>query len=256
MSESKKYHGLVSEISYGPVPSRRFGLTLGINLLPPDRKLCTFNCVYCQLGWSDQNADITTSSYPDVGAVVAVVREKYAALEGAHGAGPLHIVISGNGEPTLHPEFGRVVKALLSLRDEICPASKLICFTNGSRLDRKDAFDGLALLDECHLKLDSGFERVDLPLEPDRFQAMLDIARRLPNLILQSCFFDGRLSNVGNHDVKKWLEAILSLNPKRLDIYTISRETAVAGLLPVSHALLFDYKRRLKSRGFDRVRIV
>lgn len=256
MLESKNYHGLVSEVSYGPVPSRRFGRTLGINLLPPDRKLCSFNCVYCQLGWSDQKAEIATAVYPDVETVIAAAREKCTTAEWGGAAGPSYIVISGNGEPTLHPEFDKVVKALLLLRDEFCPASKVICFTNGSRLDQKGIFEGLAMLDECHLKLDSGFERVDLPVEPGRFQAMLDVARGLPNLVLQSCFFAGRLSNIGNHDVKMWLEAVLCLSPKRVDVYTVSRKTAVAGLLPVSHTLLLDYKERLRARGFDSVRIV
>lgn len=256
MSESKNYHGLVSEISYGPVPSRRFGRTLGINLLPPNRKLCSFNCVYCQLGWSDQKDDLAAAVYPSVENVMFAARKKCMLPEWGGSAGPSYIVISGNGEPTLHPEFGKIAKDLLLLRDECCPKSKVICFTNGSRLDQKSVLEGLLMLDECHLKLDSGFERVDLPVEAGRFQSMLEIAKKLPNLVLQSCFFTGRLSNIGNHDVKMWLDAVLQLNPKRLDVYTVSRKTAVSGLLPVSHAQLLDYKEQLRSRGFDSVRII
>jgi wyosine [tRNA(Phe)-imidazoG37] synthetase (radical SAM superfamily) len=255
MTTAKNYHELVSEMAYGPVPSRRFGETLGVNLLPSHRKLCSFNCVYCQLGWSEDKASLNTATFPAAEDVLKAVGEKCKSKEWKTGS-PSYIVISGNGEPTLHPEFGSIVKALKKLRDENYPETKLISFTNGSRMDLSSVFEGLACLDECHFKLDAGFERVDLPFEPERFQNALTLAKELPNLVIQACFFTGKLSNADSRDVDHWIDVVLQLNPRHVDLYTVSRGTAIVGLLPVSSMDLNEIGNRLQERGFDRFQIV
>lgn len=229
--EKHRHHGIAPGIVYGPVPSRRFGLTLGVNLLPSGRKHCSFNCVYCQLGWTDRRFSPLRAEFPSPQAVdeaLTAYRNSSAWRDDVS-----HVVVSGNGEPTLHPHFEVMTRTLMEFRGRILPAAKLICFTCGSELGRDPIIRALTLYDECHVKWDADACYVNLPprgLDP---AMVLKRAGDLDNLIIQSCFVAGAVDNSGEGAVTRWVEDIMRLSPRRVDIYTIDRDTAAEGLSAV-----------------------
>lgn len=244
ISSSNNYHDLIDGIIYGPVTSRRFGKTLGINLLPSGRKYCSFHCLYCQLGPGKKKRDVPTD-FPSL----EDVRKAWSEFNqtSRHKIG--YIVVSGNGEPTLHPQFSSLVEELIKLRRKDFPKAKLICFTNGGRLTDPDVYQALTLFDECHLKLDARFRDIDLPEKDFSMTKMLEKARGLANLVIQSCFVAGRVSNMDEPSLVEWQNLILKLKPKRIDIYTISRPPASDDVLPVRRNQLVFLSRRLKLCG-------
>jgi wyosine [tRNA(Phe)-imidazoG37] synthetase (radical SAM superfamily) len=238
------YHLLVGDILYGPVASRRFGKTLGINILPSGRKLCSFHCLYCQLGHGEKSSLVPTD-FPSLEDIRIAWDQFVPDSHPEIGC----IVVSGNGEPTLHPDFLTLVEELIKLRQKNMPKAQLICFTNGWRLRDPHVHQALGLFDECHLKLDARFRDVDLPENGFSMTDTLECARRLPNLVIQSCFVTGRLDNMDEVSLSEWQNQILSLKPKRVDLYTVSRKPTWDGVLPVKKDKLISLTKRLEACG-------
>lgn len=222
-------HGLIQGTVYGPVISRRYGGTVGINPLPSGEKTCNFSCVYCQLGM--KRTPLNKAHFPDV----MRIRDDLSHFLSTH---PdtlkcQYLVISGNGEPTLHPAFPELIDAILGVRQKQASHMKLICFTNGSTLATQEIRQALALVDECALKFDPALECVDLPDAFVETGTIVDHARKMPNLVVQSCLFAGRISNISRDDLEIWTKNLILIRPRRIDLYTLSRETAVTGLEPL-----------------------
>ena len=142
---------LFGEIVYGPIHSRRLGVSLGMNLMPVDKKLCTFDCVYCECGF---NGEAAHPVLPKREEVAAVLEQKLRALQ-AEGVRPDVITFSGNGEPTLHPDFLGIIEDTCRLRDAFCPSAKVSVLTNSTQLVREEVVRALRLCDNRILKLDS-----------------------------------------------------------------------------------------------------
>lgn len=243
-------HGLIGGIIYGPVTSRRFGKTLGINILPSGRKWCTFHCVYCQLGSGEKKSKVPMD-FPS-SEDVRIAWNKFQKISSEKTD---YIVVSGNGEPTLNPQFLPIVEELVKLRGRDLPKVKLICFTNGSRLVDSDIFKALCFFDECHLKLDANLHEIDIPENDFSLATMIEVVRALPNLVIQSCFVTGRIDNMDEVSLAEWQNQILSLKPKRVDLYTILRQPAWDSVLAVRKNQLASLAQRLKSCG-QNVKIV
>ena len=232
-------HDLNDESVYGPLESRRYGHVIGINPLPGNEKLCAFNCVYCQLGWTPHQ-DSKGYRHATVPEMVDGLRTKLPE-EGLES-----IVICGNGEPTRHEAFGEMVSAICSVRDDLAPGVPVVCLTNGELLCDPPINAALGLLDECAVKLDVGsydaLRRVNLPRTDVDLKELAKGIRDL-GAVVQTCLFDGILSNISEDDQKAWHGALRAAQPSRVDCYTISRPPATWRIHPVTEDQLVEIAR-------------
>ena len=215
-------------IVYGPVASRRFGRSLGVNLAPDGRKTCNYNCAYCQYGWTEFPA---RGEFPRPGDVIDAV-DRALADDPAVDA----ITLAGNGEPTLHPAFAPIADGLFYVRQRRAPQAKLILLSNGSTLGRLDVAYSLARFDSRCMKLDAGdattfrlMNAAGIPLG----RLIADL-RGVGRLTLQSMFVQDSERTVDNttpRAVDAWLEALDRIRPERVDIYTLARPPARSSLL-------------------------
>ena len=217
-------HSAHSELAphtiYGPVPSRRYGVTLGVNLLPLGEKYCTFRCTYCQLGPEKHHRD--AHAFPDV---ETLEREVTAALRERPPIDAL--VVSGNGEPTLHPRLEVMLATLARVRDAYLPGRAIIVLTAGTELHRPEVREALRHVDEVAVKLDAGtqrtFEQLDMPWQALHLDALTEAAAQLPRVAIQTILVRGRVDNTTQPEVAAWLERIRRIRPQRVDLYTLDR---------------------------------
>lgn len=222
---------------FGPIHSRRLGLSLGINLLPSDGKLCNFDCIYCECGLNDgHRPDRRMPSREDVRTALK------ARLEAMRDNGKLpdNITFSGNGEPTSHPDFAGIIDDTLALRDAYAPKSLVSVLTNATRILKDDVFEALLRVDNPLLKLDTVDEdyirRIDRPTSRYDLPALLKRMEAFNGrCIIQTMFMCGEwenrdVDNTGDNYVLPWLEAVKRIRPKLVTIYTIDRETPGKGL--------------------------
>ncbi len=242
-------------IVYGPVHSRRLGMSLGVNLLPRHQKACTFNCSYCQYGWTEQASATPAPAHgwpePDV-----VARTVAAALDQVkrHGNGIERVTLAGHGEPTLHPHFADVVDALVRMRDAQSGQLRLAILSNSSTLDDPAITRALARLDERYMKLDAGdaalFRRLNSTTVA--FERVLEGLRRLDDIIIQAIFVRdrlGRMDNATDLAVSAWIAALSTLRPAGVHIYTIDRAPAWPYLQALPPERLHEIARRVEAAG-------
>lgn len=224
---------LFHEIVYGPIHSRRMGLSLGVNLLPYDGKLCSFDCIYCECGF---NKDFRTKTkLPDRKNVNDAMKDKLQSFQ-KEGTKLDVITFAGNGEPTMHPQFPEIIDDTILLRDQYCPEAKISVLTNGMNVGKPLVFDGLKKVDNPILKLDSAFDDtirlIDRPNSKEYSVAkQVQLYKRFEgNFILQTMFLKGefggqRVDNTTEKEISAWLQLVRELNPREVMIYTIDRET-------------------------------
>ncbi|MBI4231942.1 radical SAM protein [Candidatus Peregrinibacteria bacterium] len=241
--------GLEKGIIYGPYRSRRYGWALGINILPPNKKVCSMNCTYCQYGWTPgapSPEDISLSPSPPL---VEKYVEASLALLGKGLQMPQSILICGNGEPTLHPKFTDIVKRIVALRDKITPSIPIICVTNGTELANLDICKTLTLLDEVAIKLDAGdcdlTRKINIPWRPHCTEYLIGYSLRIPNRVIQSCFVTGCVNNTGSEAISEWVEVVRRINPLYAQVYTIDRQPPNSKVLPVEEEKLEEIANRL-----------
>jgi wyosine [tRNA(Phe)-imidazoG37] synthetase (radical SAM superfamily) len=250
---------LFDDVVFGPVRSRRLGLSLGINLLPLHLKLCTFNCIYCECGWTkpDKQGDPVFPSRKEVQTFLEqrleeLVREDYI---------PDALTYAGNGEPTMHPEFAGIVDDTIVLRDKYVPGSKVTVLSNASMLDHEEIFTALQKLDNNILKLDAGygkmFNLINNPVVPVGFKNLIGNLKKFNgNLIIQSMFLRGSykgelIDNTSALEVDQWLEHLLEIKPKMVMIYPIARATPVHNLEKISLPELEIIAEKVKGAGLN-----
>lgn len=221
------------------------GISLGINLLPVSRKVCSYNCIYCECGWTPGKTG-TAEKLPSRREVYDALRKKLSEMK-EKGKAPDVITYAGNGEPTLHPAFAGIIDDSLALRDEFFPSARISVLSNGSMLHRKSVREALKKVDMNMLKLDSAIpgtvrqlnqphSRVDL----SRFEELVkDFDGKF---IIQTLFVRGEcdgkpVDNTTEEEIAAWLEAVARLRPQQVMIYTIHRDTPLGNNLkkvPVS----------------------
>lgn len=249
---------LFNTIIYGPIHSRRLGVSLGVNLMPTDKKLCTFNCVYCECGWNTQ------ALYPLLPSRAAVRQEleaKLIALQ-TEGIRPDVITFSGNGEPTLHPDFLGIIQDTCALRDRYCPPAKVSVLSNSTQLGRTEVREALMLVDNRILKLDSAIDetmrRIDQPLNQELTVAQIKewLAWFRGDFTLQTCFLRGEhagqpIDNTTETELKAWYQAVEQLRPKQLMIYVIDRATPEQHLEKITRDEMERIAAPLQAKGFS-----
>ena len=245
---------LFGSIVYGPIHSRRLGTSLGIELMPLEHKLCTFNCVYCECGW---NSPISRPKLPTRAEVREALEKKLK-----EGLALDVITFSGNGEPTLHPDFLGIIEDTCALRDQYCPNAKVSVLSNSTQLGRPDVVKALRLCDNRILKLDSGTDmmmrRIDLPInEQLTVQTIMGWLQQFEgDFTLQTCFLRGEhdgqvIDNTTPEELEAWYKAVEVLRPKQIMIYVIDRKTPEENLSKISREEMASIAAPLLAKGVD-----
>ena len=239
---------------FGPVHSRRLGISLGINLLPADGKVCSFDCIYCECGFNKDHRP--TLPMPERELVAAKLEEKLRQMT-AEGQLPDVLTFAGNGEPTCHPHFAEIIGDTIRLRDQYCPKAKVSVLSNATMIHRKEVHDALMLVDNNIQKLDTVdplyINKVDRPNGAYDVNAIIKRMKAFNgHVIIQTMFMGGSqesVDNTGEEFVGPWLEAVKEIAPQQVMIYTIDRETPTQGLLKATHEQLDTIRDRVIAAG-------
>jgi len=248
---------LFDKIIFGPVSSRRLGASLGINLLPNDRKICTFNCIYCECGWTD--AFSSSESIHPREEVRDSLRLKLETMKANNE--PLDtITFAGNGEPTMHPDFDMVIQDTIDIRDQYFPNAKIAVLSNSTLIHKPKIYSALKQIDQNILKIDSAFEStvrlLNQPYEGFDFQRTIDsLVGFNGNVIIQTMFIRGeykgqQFDNTTQKEIDAWLELLERIHPQQVMIYTIARDTPSENIEKISENKLNEIAKQVEERGF------
>jgi wyosine [tRNA(Phe)-imidazoG37] synthetase (radical SAM superfamily) len=233
---------LFHETVFGPVKSRRLGVSLGINLLPIDYKYCTFNCVYCECGWT-HNKPEGSKGLPSRAEVKDLLEIKLIKM-GREGQAPDAITFAGNGEPTIHPAFSEIIADTIDLREKYFPNARVTVLSNASMLHRKDVFDALISVDDNIQKMDAGteemFQKINQPAGTLTLAKVTELLLKFNGrLIIQSLFLRGShngnyIDNTSENEIAAWISLLKKIKPGYVMIYPIDRATPEQDLEKIS----------------------
>lgn len=247
---------LFDDIIFGPVRSRRLGASLGVNLLPVTGKLCNFDCIYCECGWS--HAGGNPGDLPARGEIRSRLETRLTNIRKKNS--PLDVItFAGNGEPTVHPEFTGIIDDTISLRDHLAPGVRIAVLSNASGLDDPEVFSALGRIEMNILKLDSAFEEtVRLINQPppgysiDRVvEGMLRYNGRfiLQTLFVRGEFLGRPVDNAAPAEIDAWLEIVRKVKPMQVMVYTIERDTPVNTLHKIGRSKLEMISSKVRALG-------
>lgn len=241
---------------FGPIHSRRLGISLGINLLPKGGKLCSFDCIYCECGFNKDHR--THNALPTLTEVERALRDKLASMA-QEGVTPDVLTFAGNGEPTLNPHFPDIVRRVRQVRDELCPTARMSILSNATQIGRPEVREALMLFDNNILKLDTVsaayIDKVDRPQGQYSVERQVELLAAFQgHCIIQTMFMSGTqdgqsIDNTGEEYVVPYLEALQRIRPRQVMIYTIDRETPAHGLQKASPAVLDAIGERIRGLG-------
>lgn len=246
---------LFDSIVYGPIHSRRLGVSLGMNLMPTTAKLCTFDCVYCECGW---NQPVSHPVLPTREQVRIALDTKLSSLDI-----PLDVItFSGNGEPTLHPDFLGIIEDTCALRNQYYPDAKISILSNSTQLGRHEVIEALRLSDNRILKLDSAIDAtmrlIDQPVNSKLTVEQIEQWLSLFNgdFTLQTCFLRGKyhgqiIDNTTPEELSAWYAAVERLHPKQVMIYVIDRATPLQTLSKIPAHEMEAIAAPLRQKGID-----
>jgi len=251
---------LFSEVIFGPVRSRRFGVSLGINLLPCDRKVCSFNCVYCECGWTGKENFSASGGLADPDSMAKELEKRLIFMK-QQGDLPDSITFAGNGEPTLHPHFLPIMKQTIALRDQYAPKAKVTVLSNASTAHLPDVYKALILADSHVMKLDAGteetFRLINQPGGNIRFDKILsNLMLFKGDLTIQTLFVKGTVNgqvidNTTDREVKLWLDHLQKIRPRLVMIYPIARNTPAENLQVIGSDKLDEIAARVEALGIE-----
>ena len=241
---------------FGPIKSRRLGISLGVNLLPGDGKICTFDCLYCECGFNrDRRPKLSVPKREEV----AVALEKKLSEMSTEGTLPDVITFAGNGEPTIHPHFNGIIDDTIALRNKYCPSAKVSVLSNATMITRPEVFEALKKVDNNILKLDTVdkvyIQHIDRPTSKYDLEGIIETMKAFAGkVIVQTMFLKGdvdgvNVDNTGDRYVTPWIEAVKKIAPREVMIYTIDRETPHKGLIKATHEELDRIVGRLTDEG-------
>ena len=243
---------------FGPVHSRRLGISLGINLMPADGKICTFDCIYCECGFNKDHRTKTPHPAREHVAEALETKLKEMQQENNH---PDVLTFAGNGEPTSHPHFDEIIDDTIRLRNKYCPQAKISVLSNSTFIHRPKIHEALSKVDNNILKLDTinaeYINKVDRPTQPsyDVNRIIADIKSFNGQAIIQTMFMKGTtedgydVDNTTEAFVAPWLETIKEIAPREVMIYTIDRETPDQHLQKATHEELDAIRDRVIALG-------
>ena len=249
---------LFDEIIFGPVQSRRLGVSLGVNLLPVNVKVCSFDCIYCECGF-------TPKKYKEK-AVLPTRQEVKQKLEeklynmAADGQKPDVITFAGNGEPTLHSDFAGIIDDTIELRNQLAPKARIAVLSNATMLHKPDVFNALLKVEDNILKLDSAFEEtielLDCPRGNFNLQKVVEQLKSFNGKVtIQTLFVKGEfkgqtIDNTTEKEISAWLELLQQIQPEKVMIYTIARDTPIDTLEKIPPKKLDAIAAKVEKAGF------
>lgn len=248
---------LFNQIVFGPIVSRRLGISLGVNLLPYDGKLCSFNCIYCECGLNEDFR--TKTKVPTEENVKAALWDK---LEKMHEANEKLDVITfaGNGEPTLHPHFAEIIDYTINVRNRFYPDAKITVLSNAMHITNSKVFEALKKVDNNVLKLDSAIESTAIAMDQPQAKSysiakQVELFKRFDgDFILQTMFLKANykgvsIDNSTDLEVEAWLKIVKETNPKEVMVYTVDRETPVKSIEKVPLEKLKEIASKVEVLG-------
>jgi wyosine [tRNA(Phe)-imidazoG37] synthetase (radical SAM superfamily) len=250
---------LFDKIIFGPVKSRRLGVSLGINLLPTNVKVCSFDCIYCECGWTPKKYERKVE-LPDRVEVREKLEQKLLEMI-AEKELPDVITFAGNGEPTLHPEFEGIIDDTVELRNKLTPNARIAVLSNATMLHKKGVFNALLKVEDNIQKLDSAFENtvriLDCPNGSFNLQKVVEqLTQFNGKVIIQTMFIKGsfketEIDNTTEKEILAWIELLKKIQPAQVMIYTIARDTPINSLKKIPVQQLNSIAERVKSAGFE-----
>ena len=249
---------LFNELIFGPIHSRRLGLSLGVNLLPIDAKICSFDCIYCECGY---NTTMKDSPIPNREQVRETLEAKLKEMK-AEGQVPDVITFAGNGEPTLHAEFEGIIDDTIALRNTYCPTAKVSVLSNSTRIHKPQVFRALNKVDNNILKFDSAIDRtmklMNCPVGKHINVAwFIEHLKKFDgNLTIQTMFLRGefkgdQFDNTTDTEVEAWLKALEEIRPQDIMIYSLDREAPTTTLEKVTVEEMNVIAAKAQERGFN-----
>jgi wyosine [tRNA(Phe)-imidazoG37] synthetase (radical SAM superfamily) len=250
---------LFDKIIFGPVKSRRLGISLGINLLPTDTKVCSFDCIYCECGRNPKKYE-RKAVLPTRIDVKLKLKEKLEVMADENQL-PDVITFAGNGEPTIHPEFAGIIEDTIELRDLISPKTRIAVLSNATMINKKEVFDALLKIEDNILKLDSAFEEtiklLDCPNKNFNLEKTVEQLTAFGGkVIIQTLFVRGSykeqtIDNTTETEISAWIELLKKIKPSQVMIYTIARDTPIDTLEKISLHDLNIIAGKVRSAGFE-----
>ncbi len=241
------------EIVFGPIFSRRLGSSLGVNLLPSKGKLCNFDCIYCECGWNKDGVE--DRSFPEYPEIEAALEEKMAKAA-EDGTGVDSITFSGNGEPTMHPDFPKVIDLTLRLRDKYFPHAKVSVLSNATLIGREEVAQALMRVDNPILKIDASSDaligKINKPVGTYSLDAVVRNLKKFDGrFILQTMFLKSPdFDTAAPEALGRWMDIVRELRPREVMVYTIDRETPDKTLGKYTVEEMTEMVRPLVEEGF------
>jgi wyosine [tRNA(Phe)-imidazoG37] synthetase (radical SAM superfamily) len=249
---------LFHDIIFGPINSRRFGVSLGINTLPLENKVCNFNCIYCECGWTDLKNN--TANFFSEAIISKNIREKFK-LFASQNLKLDAITFAGNGEPTMHPKFKEIVACAKENRDLHFPGTPIIVLSNGFLLNSKKVIEGLELADERIMKLDAGtndlFQLIDQPIKRKDLDwyisklLQLNFPIKIQTMFLRGVYNGQEIDNTKPDEIRAWINLLQKINPKEVMLYTIDRIPPSHTIVSVELDELLEIHRQLLGLGIN-----
>jgi len=248
---------LFSELVFGPVKSRRLGVSLGINLLPTDCKVCNYNCIYCECGWT---MDMKSRSLPKADDILVALEQRLIEMH-AKNEKPDVITFAGNGEPTMHPQFADIVDGVIDLRNRFCADARVAVLSNATLASRPAIAAALHKIDDNILKLDSAYhatlQLLNKPtgiITPEKIIEGLLLYKQ--QFILQTMFLKGEfegqnVDNTSKDEIDAWLNVIKQTQPRKIMIYTLDRDTPAKGLIKLTLNELEEVANQARMLGYE-----
>lgn len=250
---------LFDQIIFGPVKSRRLGISLGVNLLPTDGKVCSFDCIYCECGWTPKKRT-KKAVLPSRELVRQKMEEKLTEMIRDNEL-PDVITFAGNGEPTLHPKFEGIIDDTIELRNRLTPNARIAVLSNATMLHKSSVRQALLKVNDNIQKLDSAFEetirKIDCPASNFKLEKVVENLKSFQGkVIIQTLFLRGNhngeaIDNTTEAELVAWMKLLTEINPSQVMIYTIDRDTPAFGLEKVKLNELELIAGRVRAIGFE-----
>lgn len=248
---------LFEQIVFGPIKSRRLGISLGVNLLPENEKHCTFNCLYCECGWTTPK-DKRCHSFPPRQIIKAELDKRLKAIS-EKGSYIDAITYAGNGEPTIHPDFPGIMDDVVELRNTYFPDAKIVVLSNGTMTGNDTIRKALLKADVNQLKLDAGteetFKKLNNPVIKITLKEIVDNYKKfngkftVQTLFTKADFKDYTIDNTDPDEVKAWIEKLKILKPELVVIYPIAREAPLSEVKKISPEVLQQIGEKVEEAG-------
>lgn len=246
---------LYDSIIFGPIHSRRLGISLGVNLLLPTAKLCSFDCIYCECGWNKDHPNGAFNKKEDVFKMLKSTLIKMDENKEL----PDVITFAGNGEPTLHPDFAEIIDKTIEIRNTYSPKSRIAVLTNSTMTYKSKVVDALKKVDQNITKFDSAVFETYLKINKPKNPVSIDEQiKRLQafngKCIVQTMFISGgEVNNTTPEEIDKWTKAIELIKPSEVMLYSLDRETPCSNLVKTSKDVMQTIAQRINALGIPTI---